>query len=244
MRVKERLNRRWSTTVKLFILTVIVVALTSSLTSKVKEEVVEKDLLYSENLRLSAQVKQQRTKNIELVENYEVLLVKHEDTRNKLDETRIELKKKVLINLSMAKEDKTDRVFSTLAEDKDDIKILERIVEAEATGATIEQKINVCWTIFNRVDVDSFPNSIKKVVFQKIGGKHQFSPISDKRYYSVSITDSTKEAVQRALDGEGTHEGLYFMARKSAKSSNVTWFDRALKRLFNDGIHEYYSEKE
>ena len=88
--------------------------------------------------------------------------------------------------------------------------ILCRIVEAEVTGTAsdlasvkhcseqdiIECKANVARVIINRVLSSEFPNSVEGVVFQK----RQFSPISDGRYYRVSVTDDTKAAVDYALN--------------------------------------------
>ena len=94
-----------------------------------------------------------------------------------------------------------------------DIGILERIVEAEATGEDIKGKILVANVVMNRVNSKTFPNSIEGVVFQK----RQFSPIADGRYYSVTVTNESKEAVSRALQGEDYSQGaLYFAARPMA----------------------------
>jgi N-acetylmuramoyl-L-alanine amidase len=124
---------------------------------------------------------------------------------------------------------------------KEEIKMLEQIVEAEATGEDIIGKILVANVIFNRMADEEFPDTVKEVIFQKDGGVYQFSPISDKRFWKVKITDETREAVQRAIDGEDYSEGaLYFMARRLAKKSSVKWFDNNLKWLFKHGDHEFY----
>lgn len=118
-----------------------------------------------------------------------------------------------------------------------EIAILERIVEAEATGGDTKSKIIVANVVVNRVNNSIFPNSIEGVVFQK----SQFSPIRDGRYYSVSITDSTKEAVSRALQGEDYSQGaLFFANRRGASASNMRWFDNNLTYLFQHGGHEYF----
>ncbi|NMB43383.1 MAG: cell wall hydrolase [Clostridiales bacterium] len=91
--------------------------------------------------------------------------------------------------------------------------------------------------ILNRVNSKKFPSSIEGVVFQK----GQFSPIRDGRYYKVSIKDSTKEAVSRALQGEDYSQGaLYFAARQKASSKNMRWFDSKLTYLFRHGGHEFF----
>lgn len=124
-----------------------------------------------------------------------------------------------------------------------------RIIEAEATGGTVSQKMNVAWTILNRKNSKKFPNSIESVVFQKDWNEkkqkwvYQFSPIVDGRYYSVVITETTLEAWEKVKNGEGQHEALYFFNRAGSSPSNVSWFERKLDLLFDDGIHEYWVEK-
>ena len=69
----------------------------------------------------------------------------------------------------------------------------------------------------------------------------QFSPVSNGRIWTVRVDDETRKAVRKALDGEDYSQGaLYFMARSASNPGNVTWFDRALTRLFRHGGHEFF----
>lgn len=117
------------------------------------------------------------------------------------------------------KEDAEETIYDVYS--NDEIEILQRIVEAEATGQDIECKINVANVIFNRVESDSFPNTIEEVVFQK----SQFSPISDGRYYSVKITKDTIKACKKAfLEKDTTNGALYFdVCKNSWASRNKTF---------------------
>lgn len=120
-----------------------------------------------------------------------------------------------------------------------------QIVEAEATGGDMKSKILVADVVLNRVRDDRFPNKIYDVIWQQAGGAPQFSPTADGRIYSVTITDETIEAVDRALEGEDYSEGaLFFVARSSADQNNVAWFDGNLKPLFSYGGHEYFTFEE
>ncbi len=122
-----------------------------------------------------------------------------------------------------------------------DKNVLLRIVEAEATGEDIKGKMLVANVILNRVESDEFPDSVEAVVFQRKGSKYQFSPIRDGRYYEVSITDETREAVERVLNGEDESQGaLYFMSRRQANSSNARWFDNNLTKVLTYGTHEFF----
>ena len=115
--------------------------------------------------------------------------------------------------------------------------ILERIVEAEAGDQDHQGKLLVANVILNRVKSKSFPSTIHDVVFSP----RQFSPVSDGRYYSVTVSADTKSAVRDALNGiDGSQGALYFMDRRYSDASNVCWFDRCLTRLFQHQGHEFY----
>lgn len=127
---------------------------------------------------------------------------------------------------------------------KKELEVLWRIVEAEATGEDIYGKILVANVVLNRVNDDEFPDTVSKVVFQRTGSVYQFSPTKDGRYYSVKITESTKEAVSRALKGEDYSDGaLYFFARKLTSKKKASWFDNSLKKVVQYGCHEFYANK-
>ncbi|NLL78986.1 MAG: cell wall hydrolase [Clostridiales bacterium] len=123
-----------------------------------------------------------------------------------------------------------------------DYEVLLRIVEAEAGCEDIKGRILVANVVLNRVENDAFPDTVEAVVFQRENGRCQFSPISDGRYYSVQISEETKEAVNRALGGEDYSQGaLYFAARRYADPERMRWFDTHLTRLFCYGGHEFFS---
>lgn len=146
-------------------------------------------------------------------------------------------------------EQKTEKLDAKNTEQKvidlssSDIEILQRIVEAEATGEDIKGKVLVANVILNRVKDENFPNTIKGVVFQKDGGTYQFSPIKDKRYWSVKITKDTITAVERVMQGKDYSQGaLYFSARSKADRSSMKWFDNNLEFLFQYGGHEFFKD--
>lgn len=119
--------------------------------------------------------------------------------------------------------------------------ILERIVEAEAGGEDHKGKVLVANVVLNRVKSKSFPSTIKEVVFAHRGSTYQFSPIHDGRYYTIDVSQDTKDAVDDALNGVDHSQGaLYFMERAYADADNASWFDRCLTRLFGYHCHEFY----
>lgn len=117
-----------------------------------------------------------------------------------------------------------------------------QVVEAEATGGDMKSKILVADVVLNRVRDERFPDKIYDVIWQQSGGAPQFSPTADGRIHSVTVTEETIEAVDRALAGEDYSQGaLFFVARSSADENNVEWFDGNLKPLFSYGGHEYFT---
>ena len=119
--------------------------------------------------------------------------------------------------------------------------ILERIVEAEAGDQDMEGRILVANVILNRVHSKHFPDTIKGVVFANRAGRYQFSPVSNGRYYRVTVSDKTKRAVKQALAGKDISKGaLYFMCRSASDPKNVAWFDRDLTKVAQHGCHEFF----
>ena len=126
---------------------------------------------------------------------------------------------------------------------EEDKEVLLRIVEAEATAEDVKGRMLVANVILNRVLSSKFPDNITDVVFQNNGKTYQFSPIKDGRYWSVTVSEKTIEAVERVLNGEDYSQGaLYFAARKLANPNNMSWFDRELTRLFRYGVHEFFKD--
>ena len=124
---------------------------------------------------------------------------------------------------------------------QEDYEVLLRIVEAEAGGEDTEGKMLVAGVVLNRVMHEDFPDTVKEVVFQRVKGTAQFSPVYSGRYDKVKISKDTIEAVERVLCGEDLTEGaLYFAARKYADSDKMRWFDEHLTFLFSHGGHEFF----
>ncbi|WP_238483780.1 cell wall hydrolase [Anaerosporobacter faecicola] len=180
--------------------------------------------------------------------------VVNSDEQNKSTEEQAAVVKKATVKNSEQKKSKSkakEKKAAASKKDKesvptislgtDDKEVLLRIVEAEATGEDIKGKMLVANVILNRVKSSQFPDTVAEVVFQKNGKTVQFSPIADGRYWSVTISKSTREAVERVLNGEDKSQGaLYFSARSKAKKSSMNWFDTHLTWLFKYGGHEFY----
>ena len=156
-----------------------------------------------------------------------------------LEEKKTEEKVKKATKTKKAKEKAAQPKIKLSKKDKS---VLLRIVEAEATGEDVKGRMLVANVVLNRVKCKTeFGNNVTDVVFERTNGVYQFSPVQDGRYWSVNISDKTKEAVERVLQGEDYSKGaLYFMAREYADSDNVVWFDSSLTWLFSHGVHEFF----
>ncbi|MDR1700336.1 MAG: cell wall hydrolase [Lachnoclostridium sp.] len=125
--------------------------------------------------------------------------------------------------------------------DRSEVNVLERIVQAEAGGQDEKGRILVANVILNRLRKKTYPKSIKGVVFAYSHGYYQFSPVMDGRYYSVNVSNGTKKAVKKALEGKDFSKGaLYFMNRRMASSKNAHWFDTHLDFVLKHGGHEFF----
>ena len=115
--------------------------------------------------------------------------------------------------------------------------VLCRIVQAEAGGEDKLGKQMVADVIINRVESPRFPNTVEGVVFQGT----QFSPVRDGRYYSVTVTDETRNAVDLALIGEDSSKGaLYFVNAGKADTGKYSWFENSLTFCGEHGGHRFY----
>lgn len=125
--------------------------------------------------------------------------------------------------------------------EKDELEVLQRIVEAEAGTEDEDGKLLVANVVLNRVDSDKFPATVTEVVFQRSEQGAQFSPTVSGRIHTVKVSGETVAAVERALAGEDISQGaLFFASRRYAGSEEMRWFDERLTFLFRHGGHEFY----
>lgn len=145
------------------------------------------------------------------------------------------VKKQILMEAESAEE--KARKAAAISYSEEDYQVLLRIVQAEAGICDEKGKILVANVILNRVQSDEFPDTIKKVVYQK----SQFQPVSNGTINTCKVTRETIDCVNRALSGEDYSEGaLYFMNRGASRSRSVSWFDGKLEFLFRHERHEFF----
>ena len=114
----------------------------------------------------------------------------------------------------------------------DEAQMLMKIAMAEAGGDGVEGKAMVMAVVLNRVEDDRFPDSIKGVIFQE----HQFSPITDGRYYNAEPDVECHLALAEIEMGEYyTVNALYF------ENASESWQASNCEYLGTLGHHRFYS---
>lgn len=172
-----------------------------------------------------------------VLENVEVQSIEQESCAELVES--VVPREAAVVTLAGAREEVTeDTAKYSVTEYEYDI--LLHIVAAEARGCDLKGQILVANVILNRVADDAFPDDIEGVVFQP----NQFSPVVNNILWDAPITDSVREAVDRALAGEDYSEGaLFFSARARLENDSMAWFDENLHWLFEHDGHEFYTFK-
>lgn len=113
----------------------------------------------------------------------------------------------------------------------DEAQMLMKIAMAEAEADGIEGKAMVMAVVLNRVNDPRFPDDIEGVLFQE----HQFSPISDGRYYEAVPDVECHLALAEIEKGTYEHiDALYF------ENADSSWQSKACKYLYTVGHHRFY----
>lgn len=116
---------------------------------------------------------------------------------------------------------------------KDEKQILLRIAMAEAEGEGVYGKAYVMRVVLNRVQSEEFPDTIKKVVFQK----NQFSPVRDNgRYWDVEPDAECYEAYNMIENGWDESAGALYFSR----TGSSPWMQENTIFLYEVGNHSFY----
>lgn len=91
---------------------------------------------------------------------------------------------------------------------EDEIELLALVTVAEAEGESEYGKRLVIDTILNRVDSESFPNTIRGVIYHK----NQFTSMWNGRTKRCVVTDDVRQLVREELISRTNNEVLYFTA--------------------------------
>ncbi|MBE6963179.1 MAG: cell wall hydrolase [Ruminococcaceae bacterium] len=113
---------------------------------------------------------------------------------------------------------------------------LSRVISAESGAEPLNGQIAVGNVVLNRVESETFPNTIPAVVFDR-NFAVQFEPVENGTIYNPPTAQSVT-AAKRALDGESVvGKALYFYA--PALSQGI-WINANRPYLTTIGCHRFY----
>ncbi len=114
----------------------------------------------------------------------------------------------------------------------EDLKLLARLIHAEARGESLEGKIAVGAVVLNRVNSPHFPDTVAEVIFQKNTYVYQFSPVGDGTI-NLEPDGPAMEAAHMAVSGlDPTGGALYFYNPEIADDSWIKTLP-VIKRIGN-----------
>lgn len=90
-----------------------------------------------------------------------------------------------------------------------EVDLLARLITAEAQAEPYEAKVAVGAVVMNRVQSGLWANTIKEVIYQKINGYYQFTPVQNGWINKPAEAESIK-AAQAALSGADPTNGAQF----------------------------------
>ncbi|HBY20374.1 MAG TPA: peptidoglycan-binding protein [Clostridiales bacterium] len=100
----------------------------------------------------------------------------------------------------------------------EDLDLLARLITAEAESQPYSAKVGVGAVVVNRVKSSDFANSIKSVIYEKLNGYYQFTPVKNGWIYKPASQEA-KNAAYQALHGSDPTNGAIFYFDDSATSS-------------------------
>lgn len=127
-----------------------------------------------------------------------------------------------------------DREFVPYSEE--DVDMLAKIIHAEAKGESYEGKVAVGAVVINRLQSNSFADTLEGVIF----AKKQFEPIENGSFAKAKPTIEDYEAAIESFNGvDPTGGATFFYAPKLTKSS----YHESLEYLVTIGSHRFFSNK-
>lgn len=116
--------------------------------------------------------------------------------------------------------DSTNKASSgVISYTESDLDLLARLINAEAQGEPYKAKVAVGAVVVNRVQSSSWPNTIKDVIYQKVSGYYQFTPVLN-GWINNAATAECRQAAIDALNGVDPTNGAEFYFDDSTKN---TW---------------------
>ena len=102
-----------------------------------------------------------------------------------------------------------------------DLDLLARLITAEAQADPYEAQVAVGAVVLNRVKSDSFPNTLREVIYQNIDGYYQFAPVVNGWINKPAEPDSIK-AAKEAFNGKDPTNGALFYYDNTTTNTWIT----------------------
>lgn len=123
-----------------------------------------------------------------------------------------------------------------------DLELLSKMINAEATGQTLDEKLAVGQVILNRKE--KYGMTMEQTIYQRNeSGVAVFSPIDDKRFWTAKLEQSSTDAAIQLLSGvkySPVGEALYFCTHRSYNSGG--WHSQYVNSgsgeiVLSSGVH-------
>ncbi len=119
---------------------------------------------------------------------------------------------------------------------EEDLYWLSRIISAESGGESLYGQIAVGNVVLNRVRHRQYPNTIRGVIFDRVGGI-QFTPVANGTVYNPP-TARAVIAAKICLEGYSISEDILFFMNPRIATSN--WISKNRPFAFRIGNHDFY----
>ncbi|HHW00636.1 MAG TPA: LysM peptidoglycan-binding domain-containing protein [Clostridiaceae bacterium] len=117
-----------------------------------------------------------------------------------------------------------------------DLDLLARLVRAEAENQPYNAKVAVAAVVVNRVKSSEFANTISGVIYEKIGGYYQFTPVEN-GWINRPATQECIKAAEDALYGADPSNGALFYFDDSA--TNKWLWSKPIRARIGNMVYVY-----
>ncbi len=115
-----------------------------------------------------------------------------------------------------------------------DLDVFARLVYSEASGEPYTGQVAVAASVLNRVESNTYPDTLTGVIFQVVNGHYQYSPVRDGRIW-LTPDDTSYQAVWDALRGWDPSYGATGFYNP-AKTANVWVRNQPVTTVINNHI--------
>ena len=117
-----------------------------------------------------------------------------------------------------------------------DLDLLARLVRAETENQPYNAKVAVAAVVVNRVQSNEFANTISGVIYEKLGGYYQFTPVEN-GWINRPATQDCIQAAKDALHGADPSNGALFYFDDSA--TNKWLWSKPIRARIGNMVYVY-----